>query len=113
MENGVVTNGGREEIMGPLLEGNNGYHSQNENDLVRRVWIESKKLWHIAGPGIFSRISGFSITIITIAFAGNLGNLELASISIAINVFMGFNFGLMVCSIIFLNQVQQLPSAVF
>ncbi|RZC64366.1 hypothetical protein C5167_008054 [Papaver somniferum] len=84
MEIGVVTNGGREEIMRPLLEGNNGYHSQNENDLARRVWIESKKLWHIAGSGIFSRISGFSITIITIAFAGNLGNLELASISIAI-----------------------------
>ncbi|KAI3859897.1 hypothetical protein MKX03_016532 [Papaver bracteatum] len=95
MKNDADTNGGREEVMRPLLEGNNDYHGQNENDLARRVWVESKKLWHIAGPGIFSRISGFSITIITVAFAGNLGNLELASISIAINVFMGFNFGLM------------------
>ncbi|KAI3859898.1 hypothetical protein MKX03_016533 [Papaver bracteatum] len=96
MEKGVITNGGRrEEILGPLLEGSNGYHSQNKNDLARRVWIESKKLWHTAGPGIFNRISAFSITVSTQAFAGHLGNLELASVAISINVFFGFSFGLM------------------
>ncbi|KAI3964185.1 hypothetical protein MKW92_047645 [Papaver armeniacum] len=95
MKNDAVKNGGKEEVMRPLLDGNNDYHGQNKNDLARRVWMESKKLWHIAGPGIFSRISAFSINIITISFAGHLGNLELASIAIAMNVFMGFSFGLM------------------
>ncbi|XP_026416135.1 protein DETOXIFICATION 27-like [Papaver somniferum] len=96
MEKGVITNGGRrEERLGPLLDGSNGYHSRNKNDLARRVWIESKKLWHTAGPGIFNRISAFSITVSTQAFAGHLGNLELASVAISINVFFGFSFGLM------------------
>ncbi|KAF7141048.1 hypothetical protein RHSIM_Rhsim06G0076000 [Rhododendron simsii] len=64
-------------------------------DLKSKVWIESKKLWHIVGPSIFSRVATFSMNIITIAFAGHLGDLELASLSIANNVIVGFNFGLL------------------
>lgn len=113
MEKGVITNGGRrEERLGPLLDGSNGYHSRNKNDLARRVWIESKKLWHTAGPGIFNRISAFSITVSTQAFAGHLGNLELASVAISINVFFGFSFGLMVRIYYnILNLVQLLCSS--
>lgn len=64
-------------------------------DLKSKVWIESKKLWHIVGPSILSRVATFSMNIITIAFAGHLGDLELASLSIANNVIVGFNFGLL------------------
>ncbi|XP_058221320.1 protein DETOXIFICATION 27-like [Rhododendron vialii] len=64
-------------------------------DLKSKVWIESKKLWHIVGPSIFSRIATYTMSIITIAFAGHLGDLELASLSIANNVIIGFNFGLL------------------
>lgn len=67
-----------------------------EKDLKTRVWIESKKLWHVTGPTIFSLIANFSMIIVTQAFAGHLGNVELASISIANNVIVGFNFGLLV-----------------
>ncbi|XP_042501119.1 protein DETOXIFICATION 27-like [Macadamia integrifolia] len=66
-----------------------------EEDLRKRVWIESKLLWHIVGPAIFSRVSSFSMNVITQAFAGHLGDLELASLSIANNVIVGFNFGLL------------------
>ncbi|XVF61543.1 hypothetical protein PTKIN_Ptkin08bG0138100 [Pterospermum kingtungense] len=63
--------------------------------LAKRVWIESKKLWQIVGPAIFSRLASYSMLVITQAFAGHLGDLELAAISIANNVIVGFDFGLL------------------
>ncbi|KAH0996101.1 hypothetical protein GBA52_019965 [Prunus armeniaca] len=72
-------------------------HSDDEDQgtLARRFWIESKKLWHIVGPAIFSRVASYSMLVITQAFAGHLGDLELAAISIANNVIVGFDFGLL------------------
>lgn len=85
------------EINAPLLE----VHpltdaAEQEQDLKRKIWVESKKLWHIAGPTIFSRIATYSMLVITQAFAGHLGDLEFAAISIANNVVVGFDFGLLV-----------------
>ncbi|XP_057973466.1 protein DETOXIFICATION 27-like [Malania oleifera] len=68
---------------------------EKELDLRTRAWIESKKLWHIVGPAIFSRIATYSMNVVTGSFAGHLGDLELASISIANTVIVGFNFGLL------------------
>ncbi|KAI3974603.1 hypothetical protein MKX01_029593 [Papaver californicum] len=92
MENGEGTKSVvRDEIKAPLLD----QHNRVEDDLPRRVWIESKKLWRIVGPTIFSRIASYSMNVITQAFAGHLGELELASISIANTVITGFSFGLL------------------
>ncbi|KAJ4840780.1 Protein DETOXIFICATION 27 [Turnera subulata] len=66
-----------------------------EERLSRRVLVESKKLWHIVGPAIISRITSYSMLVITQAFAGHLGDLELGAISIANNVIVGFDFGLL------------------
>ncbi|PQP91805.1 protein DETOXIFICATION 27 isoform X4 [Prunus yedoensis var. nudiflora] len=63
--------------------------------LPSRVWIESKKLWLVVGPAIVSRLAGYSMGVITQAFAGHLGVVQLASISIANNVVLGFTFGLL------------------
>ncbi|XP_038715578.1 protein DETOXIFICATION 27-like [Tripterygium wilfordii] len=68
---------------------------QENKDFGSKLWIETKKLWHIVGPSIFSRIASFSMNIITQAFAGHLGDVQLASISIANTVIVGFNFGLL------------------
>ncbi|XP_026391076.1 protein DETOXIFICATION 27-like isoform X2 [Papaver somniferum] len=70
-------------------------NNEEQEDLTRRVWIESKKLWHIVGPSVFSRIASYTMNVITQAFAGHLGNLELASITIANTVIVGFSFGLL------------------
>ncbi|KAL5982330.1 Protein DETOXIFICATION 27 [Asimina triloba] len=67
-----------------------------EDGLGQRVCVESKKLWHIAGPAIFSRVSMYGMNVVTQAFAGHLGNLELAAFSIANTVVVGFAFGLLV-----------------
>lgn len=66
--------------------------------LSTRIWVESKQLWHIVGPAIFSRVASYSMLVITQAFAGHLGDLELAAMSIANNVIVGFDFGLLVIS---------------
>ncbi|KAH9316206.1 hypothetical protein KI387_024833, partial [Taxus chinensis] len=63
-------------------------------DAVRSFADESKKLWAIAGPAIFSRITMYGTNVVTQAFAGHLGELELAAISIASTVIVGLNFGL-------------------
>ncbi|GAB4847237.1 Protein DETOXIFICATION 27 [Ancistrocladus abbreviatus] len=70
-------------------------HGDQDGPLVKRVVVESKKLWHIVGPSIFSRIGSYSMIVITQAFAGHLGDLELAAISIANNVIVGLDFGLL------------------
>ncbi|XP_004299688.1 PREDICTED: protein TRANSPARENT TESTA 12-like [Fragaria vesca subsp. vesca] len=60
-----------------------------------RVWIETKKLWRIVGPAIVARLASFSMNVITQAFAGHLGDNELAAFSIVNNVILGFSFGLL------------------
>lgn len=76
---------------------NTNYSEDEENEeLLSRVWIETKKLWRIVGPNIINRLAGYSMTVITQAFAGHLGNVELASISIATNIIVGFGFALLV-----------------
>ncbi|XP_049392082.1 protein DETOXIFICATION 27-like isoform X4 [Solanum stenotomum] len=67
----------------------------DDKDLKTRVWIETKKLWHIVGPAIFSRIATYTMNIITQSFAGHLGEVELAAISISNTVIVGLNFGLL------------------
>ncbi|CAH2042812.1 unnamed protein product [Thlaspi arvense] len=88
---------GVEEAKVPLLEYSlSSFEGDDcELDLKTRVWIESKKLWHIVGPSIFSRITSYSMLVITQAFAGHLGDHELAAVSIASNVIVGLDFGLL------------------
>lgn len=78
------------------IQSNNNEDGHDCHDLVQRVWFESKKLWHIVGPAIFFRATNFSMILITQIFAGHLGDLELPAISLAYNVIIGFDFGLLV-----------------
>lgn len=84
-----------EEEEVPLLR-NREVGEASEPGLLRRVWNESKKLWRIVGPAIFLRITSYSMNLATQAFAGHLGDLELAAMSVAAT-FSGFSFGLMAC----------------
>lgn len=87
-----MTSGADDRV--PLLCGEREAEGE-ELGLARRSWVESKKLWRIVGPAIFARLVIYSMNVITQAFAGHIGDLELASISIANTVVVGFNFGLM------------------
>lgn len=88
-----------DELNQPLLQSSKEIPKHNpspENSLPAAAWDETKKLWHVVGPTIVSRVSNATMNIITQAFAGHLGDLELASVSIANNVIVGFNWGLLV-----------------
>lgn len=64
----------------------------------KKVWMaEFKKVCQIAGPTIITSVSVFSLECITAAFAGQLGNVELAAVSEVQNVLLGFVTGIMVC----------------
>ncbi|XP_043712984.1 protein DETOXIFICATION 27-like [Telopea speciosissima] len=75
----------REEEIPLLAEGS--------DSVIQRIWVESKRIWQIAGPAIFSRVALYAMTLISQAFAGHLGNLDLAAISIASTVIISISFG--------------------
>ncbi|XP_075485518.1 protein DETOXIFICATION 29-like [Primulina tabacum] len=56
---------------------------------------ESRKLWYLAAPAIFTCICQYSLGAITQTFAGHVGTLELASFSIENSVIAGLSFGVM------------------
>ncbi|CAA7043791.1 unnamed protein product [Microthlaspi erraticum] len=79
----------------PLLRDQNAAEEE-DGDVKRKIWMETKKLWRIVGPAIFTRVLTYSIFVVTQAFAGHLGELELAAISIVNNVIIGLNFSLFI-----------------
>ncbi|XP_026391083.1 protein DETOXIFICATION 27-like [Papaver somniferum] len=82
-----------EETNSPLLLTTDELKEEYGGDLLEKIWIESKKIWHIAGPAIFSRFAMFSITVITQAFAGHLSDIDLISITIATLFIITISFG--------------------
>ncbi|XWS69065.1 hypothetical protein CRYUN_Cryun04dG0147600 [Craigia yunnanensis] len=64
-------------------------------DFCKQYWIESKKLWFLAGPAIFTTICQYSLGAITQVFSGQVGNLALAAVSVENSVIAGFSFGAM------------------
>ena len=73
----------------------------NVGDFVKEFRIESKKLWKLAGPAIFTSMAQFSLGAITQVFAGHISTIALAAVSIENSVIAGFSFGIMVCMYIF------------
>lgn len=65
-------------------------------DFFREFTIESKKLWYLAGPAIFTSLCQYSLGAVTQTLAGHVGTLELAAVSVENSVIAGFSFGVMV-----------------
>ncbi|KAJ4917416.1 MATE efflux family protein [Raphanus sativus] len=71
-----------------------------ETKPASRVWAkefrqESKRLWELAGPAIFTAISQYSLGALTQTFSGRIGELELAAVSVENSVISGLAFGVM------------------
>ncbi|CAN4124114.1 unnamed protein product [Withania somnifera] len=64
-------------------------------DFFREFTVESKKLWYLAGPAIFTSLCQYSLGAVTQTFAGHVGTLELAAVSVENSVIAGFSFGVM------------------
>ncbi|KAG7656249.1 Multi antimicrobial extrusion protein [Arabidopsis suecica] len=63
--------------------------------IKEKVWRESKKLWVVAGPAIFTRFSTSGLSLISQAFIGHLGSTELAAYSITLTVLLRFSNGIL------------------
>ncbi|XP_058208408.1 protein DETOXIFICATION 21-like isoform X2 [Rhododendron vialii] len=66
----------------------------SEEKLKDRLWSETKKMWVVAGPAIFTRCSTFGITVISQAFIGHIGATELAGYALDSTVFLRFVNGI-------------------
>ncbi|XP_076912278.1 protein DETOXIFICATION 29-like [Bidens hawaiensis] len=64
-------------------------------ELFVRFGIESKKLWYLAGPAIFTSVCRYSLGAVTQTFAGHVGTLDLAAFSVENSVIAGFSLGIM------------------
>ncbi|KAJ4979781.1 hypothetical protein NE237_010561 [Protea cynaroides] len=86
-ENKNMVNGNTERLLDP--------NQKNEDDLKHRIWDELKKLWVIGAPSILARVSSFGIIVVTQAFMGHIGELELASFSLVQTTNMRFVDGIL------------------
>ncbi|KAI3833471.1 hypothetical protein MKX03_027215 [Papaver bracteatum] len=56
-------------------------------------WLESIKLWTIAGPIAFQILCIYGINSVTQIFVGHIGDVELSAVAIALSVISNFSFG--------------------
>jgi len=85
----------------PLLENTQPSDTAEEKTLkfvVKSFGFESKKLWRLAGPAILTSICQYSLGALTQTFAGQVGDLALAAVSVENSVIAGLAFGVMVLS---------------
>ncbi|GLU04380.1 hypothetical protein SLE2022_215300 [Rubroshorea leprosula] len=80
----------------PLLDNHpNGHSDQKPVNWVKEFGYESKRLWKLAGPAIFTAICQYSLGALTQTFAGLVGEIELAAVSVENSVIAGLAFGVM------------------
>lgn len=70
--------------------------ADGKRPLKDRIWIESKKMWIVAGPAIFTRFSTLGVSVISLAFIGHIGSTELAAYSLVSTVLLRFAIGILV-----------------
>ncbi|KAL5707620.1 Protein DETOXIFICATION 21 [Ranunculus cassubicifolius] len=68
---------------------------ENEVEWQRKVFDETKKLWIVAGPAIFSRFSTFGVSVISQAFIGHIGATELAAYALVQTVLLRLANGIL------------------
>ncbi|XP_020534426.1 protein DETOXIFICATION 21 isoform X2 [Jatropha curcas] len=68
---------------------------EEEVEFKENIWRESKKIWVVAGPAIFTRFSTFGIVIISQAFIGHIGSTELAAYALVFTVLLRFANGIL------------------
>ncbi|XP_012573818.1 protein DETOXIFICATION 30 [Cicer arietinum] len=65
-------------------------------EFAREFLVESKKLWYLAGPAMFTSIAQYSLGAVTQVFAGHVGTLQLAAVTVENSVIAGFCLGITV-----------------
>ncbi|GAB2271731.1 Protein DETOXIFICATION 34 [Dionaea muscipula] len=58
-------------------------------------WVESTRLWAIAGPIAFNILCNYGINSFTNIFVGHIGDIQLSAVAISLSVIANFSFGFM------------------
>ncbi|XP_068314616.1 protein DETOXIFICATION 34-like [Pyrus communis] len=56
-------------------------------------FVETTKLWSIAGPIAFNILCNYGVNSFTNIFVGHIGNVELSAVAISLSVISNFSFG--------------------
>lgn len=65
-------------------------------DFFKEFYVETKKLWYLAGPAIFMTLCQYSLGAVTQLFAGHVSTIALAAVSVENSVIAGFSYGVLV-----------------
>ncbi|XP_025703822.2 protein DETOXIFICATION 21 [Arachis hypogaea] len=90
-----------------IISNNNNDNPQGDEEeeeeltLMKKTWKESKAMWVVAFPAIFTRFSTFGINIISQAFIGHVGSKELAAFALVFTIVVRFANGILVISLLF------------
>ncbi|WCJ27658.1 MATE efflux family protein [Euphorbia peplus] len=90
--------GGDHQLSEKLLVERDESQEEEDGELKlssNNIWTETKKMWIIAGPAIFTRFSTFGISVISQAFIGHIGSTQLAAYSLTFTVLMRFANGIL------------------
>ncbi|KAK9051462.1 hypothetical protein SSX86_028089 [Deinandra increscens subsp. villosa] len=68
---------------------------EDEGDLKRRIWIESKKIWRVALPSLISRVSAFGTIVVTQSFIGHVSEIDLAGYALVQTLSVRFINGIL------------------
>ncbi|GMH17262.1 hypothetical protein Nepgr_019103 [Nepenthes gracilis] len=63
------------------------------DDAKSIFWLESSRLWAIAGPIAFNILCNYGINSFTNIFVGHIGDVELSAVAISLSVIANFSFG--------------------
>ncbi|KAA8544462.1 hypothetical protein F0562_022498 [Nyssa sinensis] len=69
---------------------------EDASDLKARIWVESKKIWRVAFPGILARVTSFGIIVVTQSFIGHINELDLSAYALVQTLTVRFVNGLLI-----------------
>ncbi|EOY23276.1 Detoxifying efflux carrier 35 isoform 1 [Theobroma cacao] len=78
-----------------LLENGDYGPARSFKEVKSVFWIETVKMWKIAGPIGFQIMCQYGTMSVTNIFVGHIGNIELSAVTIALAVIGTFSFGFM------------------
>jgi len=79
-----------------------GSDPKDISSLSRRIWVEMKKTSKVAVPAMVARVTQFGMFVVTQAFIGHIGEVELAAYALIQIITVRFVNGIIVRIFIFL-----------
>ncbi|KAF5471933.1 hypothetical protein F2P56_008692 [Juglans regia] len=73
-----------------------GSEPKDNSNLAWRIWVETRRIWKIAFPSMLARVTQFGMFVVTQAFIGHLGEVELAAYALIQIITVRFANGILV-----------------